>query len=66
MEQLIKQIIEVDKQARKKTEQSKEQLAQSKIAIAQRVKELEAEVSNLYKRLTENTDTEPQTERSSE
>ena len=32
----------------------------------ERVKELEAEVSNLYKRLTENTDTEPQTERSSE
>ena len=29
----------------------------------ERVKELEAEVSNLYKRLAENTDTEPQTER---
>ena len=41
MEQLIKQIIEVDKQARKKTDESKQQLAESKIAIAQRVKELE-------------------------
>ena len=41
MEQLIKQIIEVDKQARTKTEESKKQLAESKLAIAQRVSELE-------------------------
>ena len=41
MEDLIRKIIEVDKQARKKTELSKEQLAKSKIAIEQRKKELE-------------------------
>ena len=41
MEQLIKKIIEVDKKARKRTEESKQQLAESKIAIAQRVEELE-------------------------
>ncbi|MBQ3431306.1 MAG: hypothetical protein IJG23_00825 [Clostridia bacterium] len=55
MEQLIKQIIEVDKQARKKTEQSKEQLAQSKIAIAQRVKELETQYNKSVEEIIELT-----------
>ena len=41
MEDLIKKIIEVDKQARKKTEESQKQLADSKIAIEQRKIELE-------------------------
>ena len=40
MEQLIKTIIDVDKKARKMTDESKKQLAESKIAIAQRVEEL--------------------------
>ncbi|MBE6818833.1 MAG: hypothetical protein E7517_06735 [Ruminococcaceae bacterium] len=41
MEQLIKTIIDVDKKARKMTDESKKQLAESKIAIAQRVEELD-------------------------
>ena len=41
MEDLIKKIIKVDKEARRKTEQSKKDLAESKIAIEERKKELE-------------------------
>ena len=55
MEQLIKQIIKVDKQARKKTAQSKEQLAQSKIAIAERVKELEEQYNRSIEEIIELT-----------
>ncbi|MBQ6381444.1 MAG: hypothetical protein IJJ41_07605 [Clostridia bacterium] len=41
MEELIKTIIDVDKKARKMTDESKKQLAESKIAIAQRIEELD-------------------------
>lgn len=55
MEQLIKKIIAVDKQARGRTEQSKEQLAQSKIIIAQRVKELEEQYDKSVKEIIDLT-----------
>ena len=41
MEQLIKTIIDVDKKARKMTDQSKKQLAESTAAIAKRIEELD-------------------------
>lgn len=41
MEELIKTIIDVDKKARNMADESKKQLIESKIAIEQRVKELE-------------------------
>lgn len=49
MEELIKTIIEVDKKARKITDESKKQLAESKIAIEQKVKEID----NMYQQSVE-------------
>ena len=55
MEELIKKIIQVDKEARKKTDQSKQQLADSKIAIEQRKKELEEQYNNSVNEIIELT-----------
>lgn len=55
MEELIRKIIKVDKEARKRTEESQRQLAASKIKIAERKKELEEKYSASVEEIIELT-----------
>lgn len=65
MEQLIKTIIDVDKKARKMTDESKKQLAESSIAIAKRVEELDKKYDESVKEIIALT-TEDETQKAEE